>query len=463
MQYKIIVDKQPSSNPSDEKKEYIVETEELRIKGSVYDSIDITPDKTYVTRRLSLSEYGVLSVLKSPQEEDLGDINIQLFEGENYIYLYEMQGNKLCAEYIVKNDFTDQFVTKNEMNSSINQSAQSIELNVNQKLKEYATNSQLNNAVIELNSTITQTASSINLQVSQKVGKTEIISSINQSAEAIKINANKINISANDVLNLLANNSINLTSKNITINSNNFNVDKDGNLTCNNATFKNGNLDYYSSTGTHLGTQMVVSDSSSNSEGICLTVYSAEEEHPIYMIESFDFGTIMNITTINDNKLYGVASSKGYSGIIKVNSAIEAHNVFCNYLAKKNSVVDYIYCVNNLYVNGYVRGTNIINSSDESMKENIKKLSTNENKHIDIIKKSDICEFNYKGQKEKTMGLVIGENYNLPDEVVRTQVNENGNKSKGVDLYSMIALAWQAIKEQQNIIEKIEKKVEEII
>ena len=52
MQYKIIVDKQPSSNPSDERKEYTIDIEELRVKGSVYDSINITPDRTYVTRSL---------------------------------------------------------------------------------------------------------------------------------------------------------------------------------------------------------------------------------------------------------------------------------------------------------------------------------------------------------------------------------------------------------------------------
>ena len=46
----------------------------------------------------------------------------------------------------------------------------------------------------QLESKITQTAGSIVSTVSQKVGKDEIISSINQSAESIKINANKVNI-----------------------------------------------------------------------------------------------------------------------------------------------------------------------------------------------------------------------------------------------------------------------------
>ena len=58
-----------------------------------------------------------------------------------------MVGNKFYAEYIVKNDFTDIYVTTNEMNSAINQSAQSIELNVNQKLTGYSTTEEMNSAL----------------------------------------------------------------------------------------------------------------------------------------------------------------------------------------------------------------------------------------------------------------------------------------------------------------------------
>lgn len=215
MQYKIIVDKQPSTSPSDEKKEYIIDIEELRVKGDVYDSLNIELNRTYVTRRLSLSEYGVLSALNEPIIQELTDVDIKLFEGDNYIYLMDMQGNKFYAEYLIKNDFNDIYATKNEMNSSISQTAQSIELSVNQKLEGYSTKEEMNSSISqtaqsitstvnkkfedystteEMQSKITQTANSINSEVSKKVGKSEIISRINQSAETIKINANKISL-----------------------------------------------------------------------------------------------------------------------------------------------------------------------------------------------------------------------------------------------------------------------------
>lgn len=143
MQYKIIVDKQSRLNPSGEQKEYTVDIEELRVKGNVYDSLVITQDETYVMRRLSLSEYGVLTVLEDEIKETLTDVNIELFEGDNYIYLVDMTGNKFYAEYLIKNDFTDTYATKIEMNTAINQTAQDIMFQVNKKVDEEEFGTQL--------------------------------------------------------------------------------------------------------------------------------------------------------------------------------------------------------------------------------------------------------------------------------------------------------------------------------
>lgn len=185
MKYKIIVDKQSRTNPTADKKIYEIEIEELRYKGNIHDSLTIEKGKAYVTRRLSLSELQVLSVLETPIIEEIGNINIELFEGDNYIYLQDMTGNKLYAEYIVKNDFTETYVTTNAMNSAINQSASQIELNVNQKLTKYSTTEEMNSA-IKLKS------DEISSEVNKKVGKTEIGTYIGQNAEAVKLAWNQI-------------------------------------------------------------------------------------------------------------------------------------------------------------------------------------------------------------------------------------------------------------------------------
>lgn len=185
MQYKIIVDTQSRENPSADKKEYVINIEELRRKGNIYDSLNITLDRTYVIRKLSLSEYGVLSELDEPITEELTEVNVELFEGDNYIYLSDMSGNNFYAEYIVKNDFTDTYVTVNQMTSTINEAASSIELSVNQKLEGYSTTEEMNTA-IELSS------STIMLEVNKKVGEDELGTKIEQNWESVQIAWNNI-------------------------------------------------------------------------------------------------------------------------------------------------------------------------------------------------------------------------------------------------------------------------------
>lgn len=82
----------------------------------------------------------------------------------------------------------------------------------------------------------------ISIVARDKVGKNEIIASINATPETITINANKVGITANDVLNILAGNTINLTSKNIVIDSTNFKVTAAGALTCSNANITGGSI-----------------------------------------------------------------------------------------------------------------------------------------------------------------------------------------------------------------------------
>ena len=213
MKYKLIVDKQSRTNPSSDKKEYEIDVEELRVKGNIADSLVITVEETYIKRRLSLSEYRVLKVLEQPVKEPLGDLNIQLFEGDNYIYLLDMTGNKFYAEYIVKNEFNELYVTNSQMNSAINQSAKEVEITVNQKLVGYSTIEQTEEAkqdaindantstdkklkdystTVEMNAAITAKADEINAEVNKKVGDDELGTKIALNYESVQIAWNKI-------------------------------------------------------------------------------------------------------------------------------------------------------------------------------------------------------------------------------------------------------------------------------
>lgn len=289
MKYKIVVDKQSRINPSTEKREYEIDIEELRVKGNVYDSLIIRINETYVLRNLKLSEYRVLSVLEEPIIEPLENIDIELFDGDNYIYLIDMEGNRFYAEYLIRNEFNEVFATRKEMNTRINQTMEEIDLTVNQKFTDYSTTEEMNSAInlraneitstvsetyitktassnnissakteainsantstdnklknysttTQMNSAINQKANEINLEVEKKVDNEDftganIMLAINDDTSSGTINADKIDLNGKE---------INLTSDNIAINSTNFNVDTNGNMTCNNAEVIGGKIE----------------------------------------------------------------------------------------------------------------------------------------------------------------------------------------------------------------------------
>ena len=82
--------------------------------------------------------------------------------------------------------------------STINQTAQNIRTEVHTTIYGDGgtqENPKAGSIVADYRSSISQTASQINSTVSQKVGKTEIASTINQTAQTVLIQANKINLS----------------------------------------------------------------------------------------------------------------------------------------------------------------------------------------------------------------------------------------------------------------------------
>ena len=482
MQYKIVVDKQPSSNPSSEKKEYTIETEELRIKGNVYDSINITTDRTYVIRRLALSEYGVLSELEPPHEEEFADLNVELFEGDNYIYVYNMQGNRICAEYIIKNDFTEDFATRNEMNTAIKQSAQSIELNVNQTLTEYATKIEMNTA-IELNS------NTIMLEVNKKVGEDEIGTQIEQNAESVKVAWN------NESQNIKLENDNGNSTMGFYDNDVKFaemgvnNVDNDryisfaipcdygddiadgmawGIQTTSDNKFwpilyvkdfhmANKNAGDFSG-------QLVLTACTLNLEGInsaiiCGNVNMASAD-VLGGIMFSDVNSQENLLTIMPqteldypqiNILDKVFFFKNEMGTNTLRIGLQSSNN-CLLTDEGYIACNQLYVTGDIYTVGQVSASHFDDRSTLNIKKNIKKYNKSA---INEILNTEIYEFNYKienNNDKKTIGAIIDKNYKCSNDIIN-------NKNDAISLYSMISVAYKAIQEQQVIIKRIEKKV----
>ena len=413
-------------------------TEVLRQNGDVYDEYVLDNGKAKIIRRINPD--GTIKYTET--EEDLGDFNIPLTSGTNIITIKNYSAT-LMSKFAVENDLVEIFATKVEMNSSITQTAQSITLEVDKKI---------NDTEQELNTKITQTAQSITLEVSEKVGEDEIISKINQSAEEIQIDAKKISLDGKE---------INLTGDNIVINSNNFSVDRNGNMVCNGAQINDATID--------------------NAQINDATIDNAQIDDATMRNVYIDRGTI---------KLGGVNEEAQVRFYILSDTSelhLTAENLFledepnvnwCSFgfSADTNNRNENIPAFN-LSKNGvqtignhdFLQSPSIRQTSSKKIKKNISKLKYSA---LNVIKKGDIYEYNLisdENKDKKKIGFVIDDNYNTPDEIIasdkkiqKKEMKKTEDLDKAIDLYAMSSIEWKAIQEQQEMIESLKSKINEL-
>ena len=185
-------------------------TEALRQNSEVCDEVVLENGQAKVIRRVNKSG----STKAKESVENLGKLEIPLKEGTNTITINNYTA-RIKAKYVIKSTYSDTFATKVEMNSEIKQTKESVDLSVNKKLEDYSTTTEMNSAislkageitssvsktyetkenVTKQYSNIKQTTDNITSVVGKKVGNDEIISKINQSAEQIQIDADKISL-----------------------------------------------------------------------------------------------------------------------------------------------------------------------------------------------------------------------------------------------------------------------------
>ena len=229
------------------------------------------------------------------------------------------------------------------------------------------------------------------------------------------IEANKIELTANDILDLIAGNAINLTSKNITITSNAFKVDENGKVTCSDINITGGRVKLQSD-------NIVCNFTITGNDSMCDVMGDS-----VSIVEDVD---------ANIPGQVNMYVSDGEGNLVLAKRTYGPEGPETRILASG------------------ITTPKLTQTSTKSKKKNIKQLEVNA---LELIKNSDICLYNLKDEKagsKKHIGLVIGEGYNCPDEVI----SEDG---QGVEQYSMTSLAWKAIqeliKENQTLKERIEK------
>lgn len=165
-----------------------------------------------------------------------GEVNEYGFEA--YVFQRDLTGIKALRDsYICKgkemlendmNGVTAQLQSLNKTTERVKTSVQVTEKGLESEVK------RATDAENDLSTRIEQTEQQIVLRVDSATGKIVQVSLIGDtgSGTEFKVDADNINLSASDVINLLSGGTINLTGKNIAITSDNFSVTKEGKMTC---------------------------------------------------------------------------------------------------------------------------------------------------------------------------------------------------------------------------------------
>lgn len=143
---------------------------------------------------------------------------------------------------------------------------------------------------------------------------------------------------------------------------------------------------------------------------------------------------------------FKVGQSSGSNGVLLTDGgSIQGDDVYANQLSVENWISCY----------GTITCDDLIETSVENKKENIRKY---DNDALKEILATDIYYYNLKSnKKDLKIGTIIGDKYNCSKEFIR---------NNGVDIYSMTALAYKAIQQQQEEIDDLKtrlKNIEELL
>lgn len=222
------------------------------------------------------------------------------------------------------------------------------------------------------------------------------------------------------------------------IKSNNFNVDRNGNMECNNAKFNGGKIQLNSSRQYNnfiIGDDYNYENDFTSMNGTSIEMYDKDGNNNIQL----DFNTsTQNIRRAGMLSIFGnryfATYGQDYMSLISGDQTPSEQT--------------------------YIRSTGITTpsvtqTSKVESKKNFEKLQDNA---LETIKGIDIYKYNLKNEKDtdkKHIGFIIGDNYNYSKEV--TSID-----NQGVDNYSFTSLCCKAIQELSTKVEELQKEIKEL-
>lgn len=288
----------------------------------------------------------------------------------------------------------------------------------------------------EMKANFSVTINGINSEVSKKVNFNEVISRINQSAEGVKINANKIDLNGYVT-------ATDLAGKGTTvINGANIRTGEIFGIAINSCYFEGKNMMYIREGGT----------------------FSCDG--PVYAKDFY----------VPKNGKFAVEPEAWFSNTVHAKSFLADGNKVPISIFGNKWVVESFQGVSvpngNAMQFRMVGGSTFYSDlwmSDKKLKENIKNVNEREHNSknkigLDLIKSINHYSFNYKDDKNNTVecGYISQDLQENNKQLVVAGMQEDGTEILQPRVSTIIPNLSLAIQEQQKIIEKLERRIEEL-
>lgn len=193
--------------------EYEIDLDYLNyISDTICDEFIYMDGKCSIIRRVGIDTNGNKYALESEIIEEREDIILEV-KTNSTIYLQTVNDATYEVSYLLENEYTKTFANQLETKAEIEMMSNEIEAKVSAVTDE---NGEITSASIKL--------------------------ALNNDTSGIKLKSDMLDLDANKIINIIAGNEINLSSKSISINSDNFKVTTAGVLTASNVNITGGSI-----------------------------------------------------------------------------------------------------------------------------------------------------------------------------------------------------------------------------
>jgi predicted nuclease with TOPRIM domain len=441
----------------------------LKIAEETYcDILEILQDGTIqIIRKIGIDDNGSLYLLTKEEIEPINEkLIIPSVKGDMYYFIKECANLKYYAKYIIENDYSKTFLTKLELGTMIEQNAEAVKVAWNQIsdfIQLMIVNNNASMAILDNDKKVIMSLDKTGQHFYKEDG-------VNVFGEIGVKTIEEQDSNGNDVKNRYINFSIEgeyekkinegmawgITTKtdnkfHPVLYIRNFAMGEQ------NSDASYGELELRScnlvlngfGTGIKTGGVLINGDPGEQ-EGIFF--WDINNSRNLLRISPDNWNEYANITILDNIKFY---RNQAGSNSFKLGDNNDNYCLFTDdgsIHCKEMITLGDFSLFGNLQAFGHIYCNNGVEPF--SLAEKKKNIQRYNKKAIEEIKNTDIYYYNYKEDEEnckRRVGAIIGEDYNCSKEII-------GTEGKGIDMYSMLSIAYEAIQEQQEQIEQLQEK-----